>query len=58
MGSVYINILKNNILPFIDELGTDLEYIFQDVNAPVYQANAVKQCADEIFHAQLPDLNR
>jgi len=62
-GSVYIEVLKNNLLPFIDELGTDLEYIFQDDNAPVHRARVVKEWMEEneitniLWPTQSPDLN-
>lgn len=62
-GSVYINILNNNLLPFIDELGTNLNYIFQDDNAPVHRAKVVKEWIEEneitniLWPAQSPDLN-
>ena len=42
MGSVYIEVLENNLLPFINELDTNLEYNFQDDNAPVHHAKIVK----------------
>ncbi|GES76419.1 transposable element Tcb1 transposase [Rhizophagus clarus] len=37
-GDVYINLLENTFLPFYNSLDDDLEYIFQDDNAPVHRA--------------------
>ncbi len=44
-------------------MGTDLEYIFQDDNAPVHRARVVKEWMEEneitniLWPAQSPDLN-
>jgi transposase len=62
-GSVYMNLLENTFLPFYDSLGNNLEYIFQDDNAPVHRARIVKQwkednsVSDFPWPAQSPDLN-
>lgn len=62
-GSVYIEVLENNLLPFINELENNLEYVFQDDNAPVHRAKIVKQWMENNsiinipWPAQSPDLN-
>jgi transposase len=62
-GSVYIEVLENNLLPFINELDNNLEYVFQDDNAPVHRAKIVKQWMQDnsvkniSWPAQSPDLN-
>jgi transposase len=62
-GSVYIEVLENHLLPFINELDNNEEYIFQDDNAPVHRAKIVKQWMENNsitnipWPAQSPDLN-
>jgi len=62
-GSVYIEVLENHLLPFINELDNNLEYDFQDDNAPVHCAKIVKQWMQNNsvknipWPAQSPDLN-
>jgi transposase len=62
-GAVYINLLENTFLPFLNSLDNDLEYIFQDDNAPVHRARIVKQWKEDNlvpilpWPAQSPDLN-
>ncbi|GBB99913.1 hypothetical protein RclHR1_03680008 [Rhizophagus clarus] len=46
-GDVYINLLENTFLPFYNSLDDDLEYIFQDDNAPVHRARTVKQWKED-----------
>jgi len=62
-GSIYIEVLKNNLLPFINELDNNLEYIFQDDNPSIHRAKIVKQWMQDnsikniFWPAQSPDLN-
>ena len=60
----YINILKNNLLPFIQENYPTNHYKFQDDNAPVHTAKNVKKWMSEKkiilledWPSQSPDLN-
>ncbi len=58
----YIKLLKENLLPFLNELGIG-EYIFQDDNAPCHAANSTKiwKANNSInslsWPAKSPDLN-
>lgn len=62
-GSVYINMLENTFLPFYNSFENNLQYIFQDDNAPVHRARAVNQWKEDNsvlslpWPAQSPDLN-
>jgi transposase len=62
-GSVYIDMLKNTFLPFYNSFENNLQYIFQDDNAPVHRASAVNQWKESNsvlslpWPAQSPDLN-
>jgi len=61
-GKKYQELLENYLLPFMNELGTDLN-IFQDDNAPVHTAKAVLKWKEDNlisslpWPAQSPDLN-
>lgn len=62
-GRAYINLLEENLLPFIQDLDDDITYTFQDDNAPVHRAKAVIDWKEENlitslpWPAQSPDLN-
>ncbi|GBC23363.1 IS630 family transposase [Rhizophagus irregularis DAOM 181602=DAOM 197198] len=62
-GLVYINILENHLLPFYNNLENNLQYFFQDDNAPVHRARTVSQWKEDNsvstipWPAQSPDLN-
>lgn len=59
----YVELLETYLLPFLDILDPDLEYTFQDDNAPIHRARIVHKWLEEnqIVHlpwpAQSPDLN-
>ncbi|GBC03349.1 hypothetical protein RclHR1_05080015 [Rhizophagus clarus] len=46
-GLVYINILENHLLPFYNNLENNLQYFFQDDNAPVHRARRVSQWKED-----------
>lgn len=62
-GAVYVDILKNYLLPFLDDLDYQENYLFQDDNAPIHTARIVKSWKEENevnsipWPAQSPDLN-
>ena len=60
----YIDILENELLPFIQENFCTNHYKFQDDNAPVHTAKNVKKWMSEknlkvleVWPSQSPDLN-
>ena len=60
---VYVNVLKNYLLPFLDDLDNQENYFFQEDNAPIHTARVVKGWKEENdinsipWPAQSPDLN-
>jgi len=62
-GQVYIELLENHLLPFIESLDDDITFIFQDDNASVHRAGCVIEFKEEYmisslpWPAQSPDLN-
>ncbi|GBB83298.1 hypothetical protein RclHR1_10020002 [Rhizophagus clarus] len=62
-GAVYVDILKNYLLPFLDELDDQENFLFQEDNAPIHTAKIVKSWKKENgvnsipWPAQSPDLN-
>lgn len=60
---VYINMLENFLLPYMDTLDNQENYIFQEDNAPIHTARVVKDWKSENdinslpWPAQSPDLN-
>ncbi len=62
-GAVYIDILKDYLLPFLDDLDDWENYLFQEDNAPIHTARIVKSWKEENevngipWPAQSPDLN-
>jgi transposase len=60
---VYIDVLENYLLPFIDSLDEQENFIFQEDNAPIHTARVVKNWKQENginslpWPAQSPDLN-
>src|SRR6266511_1221666 len=40
---IYVDILQNNLLPYIDTLENKEDYIFQEDNAPIHTANITKK---------------
>ena len=62
-GEVYQELLENHLMPFLDDLGDDTTFVFQDDNAPVHRANSVLTWKEEnlisslSWPAQSPDLN-
>ena len=61
-GAGYIELLRNSLLPFLNELGLNL-YTFQDDNCPIHRSRLVPQWKEENlitslpWPAQSPDLN-
>jgi len=59
----YVDVLKNNLLPFLDDLGDQENYLFQEDNAPIHTARVVRSWKVENdinslpWPAQSPDLN-
>ena len=62
-ANIYIDVLNNYLLPFINSLENKNNYIFQEDNAPIHKANTVKKWEVENkitslpWPAQSPDLN-
>jgi transposase len=62
-ATVYIDVLKNHLLPFLDDLDDQENYFFQEDNAPIHTARVVKSWKEENdinsipWPAQSPDLN-
>jgi hypothetical protein len=60
---IYIEILENHLLPFIDSLENKDNYIFQEDNAPIHTARITKQWIENSrvpklqWPPQSPDLN-
>ena len=52
-GKKYQELLENYLLPFMNELGTDLN-IFQDDNAPIHTAKAVLKWKEDNLISSLP----
>ena len=40
---IYVDILQNNLLPYIDTLENKKDCIFQENNMPIYTANIAKK---------------
>lgn len=62
-AAIYVDVLENNLLSFIDSLDNQENYIFQEDNAPIHTARVVKSWKQENevdslpWPAQSPDLN-
>ena len=62
-ATVYIDVLQNHLLPFIDDLDNQENYFFQEDNAPIHTARIVQSWKEENevnsipWPAQSPDLN-
>ncbi len=62
-AAIYVDVLENNLLPFIDSLNNQKNYIFQKDNAPIHTARVVKSWKQEnkvdslLWSAQSSDLN-
>jgi len=62
-ATVYMNVLENYLLPFINNLDDQENFIFQEDNAPIHTARVVKSWEEENevnslpWPAQSPDLN-
>ena len=62
-GEVYRQLLEDHLIPFLDDLGDDNVFVFQDDNAPVHRATSVLTWKEEnlisslSWPAQSPDLN-
>lgn len=62
-ANIYVGVLQNYLLPYIDGLEGQENYIFQEDNAPIHTARVVKSWKDENsittlpWPAQSPDLN-
>ena len=62
-ATVYIDVLENHLLPFLDDLDDQENYLFQEDNAPIHTARVVKSWKEENdidsipWPAQSPDLN-
>jgi len=46
-AAIYVDVLENNLLPFIDSLNNQKNYIFQKDNAPIHTARVVKSWKQE-----------
>jgi hypothetical protein len=59
----YIDVLDNHLLPLLDDLGDEEDYIFQEDNAPIHTARVTTEWKDDNnietlpWPAQSPDLN-
>ncbi|GBB86285.1 hypothetical protein RclHR1_12700003 [Rhizophagus clarus] len=59
----YIDVLENNLLPFLDDLDDQENYFFQEDNAPIHTARIVKSWKEDNgvnsipWPAQSPDMN-
>ena len=51
---IYVDILENNLLPFIDSLDNQENYIFQEDNAPIHTARVIKSWKQENEVDSLP----
>jgi transposase len=62
-ANIYIEMLENYLLPFINDLENKDDYTFQEDNAPIHTANIAKKWKDDNnirslpWPAQSPDLN-
>jgi len=62
-ANVYIDVLENHLLPFLDTLDNKEDHVFQEDNAPVHTASKTKKWKRENninsipWPAQSPDLN-
>ena len=62
-ATVYVDVLENYLLSFIDSLDNQENYIFQEDNAPIHTARVVRSWKQENdvdslpWPAQSPDLN-
>ena len=62
-AKIYIDMLKNNLIPFINSLENKENYIFQEDNAPIHTAKIAKKWKEDNnitslpWPAQSPDLN-
>ena len=62
-AKIYIELLENYLLPFINNLENKNNYIFQEDNAPIHTAHIAKDwkkdnnIASVPWPAQSPDLN-
>src|ERR1044072_6590963 len=62
-ANIYIEMLENYLLPFINDLENKDDYTFQEDNAPIHTANKAKKWKDDNnirslpWPAQSPDLN-
>jgi transposase len=62
-AKIYIEMLENYLLPFINSLENENEYTFQEDNAPIHTANIAKKWKKDNnieslpWPAQSPDLN-
>src|SRR6266545_1801506 len=60
---IYVDILQNNLLSYIDTLENKEDYIFQEDNAPIYTVNIAKKWRRDnnitnlSWPAQSPDMN-
>lgn len=62
-ANVYIEMLENNLIPFINDLEDRTSYTFQEDNAPIHTARVAKKWKEDNnieslpWPAQSPDLN-
>jgi hypothetical protein len=47
MATVYIDVLQNHLLPFVDDLDNQENYFFQEDNAPIHTARIVQSWKEE-----------
>jgi transposase len=62
-AAVYVDMLENHLLPYLDTLDNKENYVFQEDNAPIHRANKTDKWRREnnisslSWPAQSPDLN-
>ena len=42
-AAIYKKVLKNNLIPFLEDLDNQDNYFFQEDNAPIHTANIIKR---------------
>lgn len=53
-GAVYQQLLEDHLAPFLEDLGDETTFVFQDDNAPVHRASSVLTWKEENLIASLP----
>ena len=53
-GQVYKKLLEDHLIPFMENLGDKIAFVFQDDNAPVHRASAVLTWKEENLISSSP----